>query len=241
MTKEANRIADISPPEMGTAQRHSRSFWRDALAFILRDRLTMFAVSVLLVATLICSLIAGGDLREFSISMSTPPVFLIASSFPAKMVMFLGTDQLGRDQFLRLIYGGRVSLTIAYLASTFTVFIGITLGLLAGYYGRQVDDLDLLGHQHAQRHTAALLAFDRLGRLGAIEPKCWSSCWRRWAGWGRAAWCAAKCMSLKERDYVLAARALGASDLRILIFAYFAQRLLNSHGHHDHHRRQSDH
>ena len=53
----------------------------------------------------------------------------------------LGTDQLGRDQFLRLIYGGRVSLTIAYLASVMTVFIGISLGLLAGYYGRQVDDL----------------------------------------------------------------------------------------------------
>ena len=53
----------------------------------------------------------------------------------------LGTDQLGRDQLLRLIYGGRVSLTIAYLASVLTVFIGITLGLLAGYYGRRVDDL----------------------------------------------------------------------------------------------------
>ena len=213
MTKEANRIADISG---GTAPRHSRSFWRDALGFILRDRLTMFAVSVLLVATLVCSLspVVIERILDLEVNeISVPDSFKL----PGEDGYVLGTDQLGRDQFLRLIYGGRVSLTIAYLASTLTVFIGITLGLLAGYYGRQVDDLIswaintlsaipplfLLLIAAAVWEPSAEVLVVVLAALG-------------WVGTSRLV--RGEVMSLKERDYVLAARALGASDLRILIF-----------------------
>ena len=110
--------------------RRSRSFWRDALAFILRDRLTIFALSILLAATVICS--ASPPVIESVLGLvvndtSIPDRFKL----PGEDGYLLGTDQLGRDQFLRLIYGGRVSLTIAYLASIMTVSIGITLGLLA--------------------------------------------------------------------------------------------------------------
>ena len=135
---------------------------------------------------------------------------------PGESGYILGTDQLGRDQFLRLIYGGRVSLTIAYLASIITVFIGITLGLLAGYYGRQVDDLISWG----------------INTLSAIPPLFLlliaSAVWKPstevlvvvlaalgWVGTSRLV--RGEVLSLKERDYVLAARALGASDLRILV------------------------
>ena len=129
---QASRVAVISD---GDAQRRSRSFLGDALAFILRDRLTMFALSVLLVATVICSvspIVIESVLGQVVNDTSIPDRF----KQPGEDGYLLGTDQLGRDQFLRLIYGGRVSLSIAYLASTMTVLIGITLGLLAGYYGR---------------------------------------------------------------------------------------------------------
>ncbi len=197
------------------AQLPSRSFWRDALAFIRRDRLTVFAISVLLVFTLICVLmpvIFENVLNLDVNSTSIPNRF----KQPGESGFILGTDQLGRDQFLRLIYGGRVSLTIAYLASFITVFIGISLGLLAGYYGRGVDDLISWG----------------VNTLSAIPPLFLlliaSAVWEPstevlvvvlaalgWVGTSRLV--RGEVLSLKERDYVLAARALGASDLRILV------------------------
>ncbi len=209
---QAAKIADINP---ASASPHSRSFWRDALAFILRDRLTLFAISVLLVFTLICALLPPIIENVFELDVNDTSV---PNRFkqPGDGDYVLGTDQLGRDQFLRLIYGGRVSLTIAYLASTVTVFIGVTLGLLAGYYGRQVDDLISWG----------------INTLSAIPPLFLlliaSALWEPstevlvlvlaalgWVGTSRLV--RGEVLSLKERDYVLAARALGASDLRILV------------------------
>lgn len=193
----------------------SRSFWRDAIAFILRDRLTMLAISVLLVFTLICTLMPVIIERVFELDVNSTS---IPNRFrqPGQAGYLMGSDQLGRDQLLRLIYGGRVSLTIAYLASTLTVFIGITLGLLAGYYGRGIDDaiswaintlsaipplfLLLIASAVWEPSTEVLVVV--LAALG-------------WVGTSRLV--RGEVLSLKERDYVLAARALGASDLRILI------------------------
>ena len=205
----------IARLERAEAQRHSRSFWRDALAFIRRDRLTMFAIAVLVAFTVVCVFMPIVFEKVFNLDVNSTSV---RDSFkqPGEDGFVLGTDQLGRDQFLRLIYGGRVSLTIAYLASIITVFIGITLGLLAGYYGRQVDDLISWG----------------INTLSAIPPLFLlliaSAVWKPstevlvvvlaalgWVGTSRLV--RGEVLSLKERDYVLAARALGASDLRILV------------------------
>ena len=196
-------------------KRHSRSFWRDALDFILRDRLTILAILVLLVFSLIC--ICSPWYIEDALGLD-PNDTSIPNRFkqPGEDGYILGTDQLGRNQFLRLIYGGRVSLTIAYLASALTVFIGISLGLMAGYYGRQVDDLISWG----------------VNTLSAIPPLFLlliaSAIWEPstevlvmvlaalgWVGTSRLV--RGEVLSLKERDYVLAARALGASDFRILV------------------------
>ena len=207
------QIATISSEDAGA---QSRSFWRDALAFILRDRLTIFAVSILLALTLICSLAPVLIERVFGLEVNDISV-LDRFKLPGEDGFILGTDQLGRDQFLRLIYGGRVSLTIAFLASTLTVFIGITLGLLAGYYGRQIDDLISWG-------INTLSAIPPLFLL-LIAAAVWEPSTEvlivvlaalGWVGTSRLV--RGEVLSLKERDYVLAARALGASDLRILLF-----------------------
>ncbi len=206
------KIAELSQLE---DRPRSRSFWRDACQFILRDRLTMLAIGVLLVFTLICTLMPVVIERVFELDVNSTS---IPNRFrqPGEAGYLLGSDQLGRDQLLRLIYGGRVSLTIAYLASILTVFIGITLGLLAGYYGRGIDDaiswaintlsaipplfLLLIASAVWEPSTEVLVVV--LAALG-------------WVGTSRLV--RGEVLSLKERDYVLAARALGASDLRILI------------------------
>ena len=210
------RQSQVAELAADIGQQPSRSFWRDALQFILRDRLTMLAVTVLLVFTLICTLAPVYFERVLGIDVNSTS---IPNRFkqPGEGGYLLGADQLGRDQFLRLIYGGRVSLTIAYLASVITVFLGITLGLLAGYYGRQVDDLISWG----------------INTLSAIPPLFLlliaSAVWEPstevlvvvlaalgWVGTSRLV--RGEVLSLKERDYVLAARALGASDFRILVW-----------------------
>ncbi len=195
-------------------QRYSRSFWRDSMLHILRDKLTMFAISVLLFFTIVC--VTGPIIIEnvFQLDVndtSIPDRF----KQPGQDGFVMGTDQLGRDQFLRLIYGGRVSLSIAYIASVLTILIGITLGLLAGYYGQLVDDsiswlintlsaipplfLLLIASAIWEPSTEILIVV--LGALG-------------WVGTSRLV--RGEVLTLKERDYVLAARALGASDFRIL-------------------------
>ena len=213
MATNGSKIADFG---QGGTRPHSRSFWRDALAFILRDRLTLFAIGVLLFLTLICSLSPVVFERVFALEVndtSIPDRFKL----PGEDGFILGSDQLGRDQFLRLIYGGRVSLTIAYLASTLTVFIGITLGLLAGYYGRLADDVISWG-------INTLSAIPPLFLL-LIAAAVWEPSTEvlvvvlaalGWVGTSRLV--RGEVLSLKERDYVLAARALGASDFRILIY-----------------------
>ncbi len=209
------QVSKIARLKKAETLRHSRSFWRDALAFIRRDRLTILAISVLTVFTLICVFMPLVFENVYDLDVNNTS---IPNRFkqPGESGYPLGTDQLGRDQFLRLIYGGRVSLTIAYLASVLTVFIGITLGLLAGYYGRQIDDLISWG----------------VNTLSAIPPLFLlliaSAVWEPstevlvavlaalgWVGTSRLV--RGEVLSLKERDYVLAARALGASDVRILI------------------------
>ena len=209
------QVSKIARLKKAETLRHSRSFWRDALAFIRRDRLTILAISVLTVFTLISVFMPLVFENVYDLDVNNTS---IPNRFkqPGEGGYPLGTDQLGRDQFLRLIYGGRVSLTIAYLASVLTVFIGITLGLLAGYYGRQIDDLISWG----------------VNTLSAIPPLFLlliaSAVWEPstevlvavlaalgWVGTSRLV--RGEVLSLKERDYVLAARALGASDVRILI------------------------
>lgn len=195
-------------------KRHARSFWRDALLHILRDRLTMFAIIVLAIFTLICYIappIIENVLQIDVNDTSIPNRF----KQPGEDGYLLGTDQLGRDQLARLIYGGRVSLSIAYIASGLTILIGITLGLLAGYYGKAVDDLIswvintlsaipplfllLIASAIWEPSTEVLIVV--LGALG-------------WVGTSRLV--RGEVLSLKERDYVMAAKALGASDFRIL-------------------------
>ena len=210
------RQSGIAQFDMEAERPHSRSFWRDAFAYILRDRLTLFALSVLLALSIICSVSPVVIEQVFGLEVndtSIPDRFKL----PGEDGYVLGTDQLGRDQFLRLIYGGRVSLTIAYLASVLTVFIGISLGLLAGYYGRRVDDLISWG-------INTLSAIPPLFLL-LIAAAVWEPSTEvlivvlaalGWVGTTRLV--RGEVLSLKERDYVLAARALGASDFRILIY-----------------------
>jgi peptide/nickel transport system permease protein len=131
-------------------------------------------------------------------------------------VHILGTDHLGRDQLIRLLYGGRVSLAIAYSASFMAILIGVALGLVSGFYGGRADDLitwivttlSSVPPLFLMLIAAAIWA-PSAGLLIVILALL---------GWiGTCRLVRGEVLSLKEHEYVEAARAVGASNFRLLV------------------------
>jgi peptide/nickel transport system permease protein len=215
MEKQADsRSSVVSLKETVTPQR-ARSLWQDALTHVLPDKLTVGAFVVLFLMTLICVL--GPPLIENALKIdvngtNTKDAFLA----PGVAGHMLGTDYLGRDQLIRLMYGGRVSLAIAYLSSVMIVVIGVTLGLLAGYYGGWVDDL-IAWIINTLSSIPPLFLFLVIAAL--FQPSVeWLIVILALTGWiGTSRLVRGEVLTLKERDYVLAAQALGASTSRLLL------------------------
>jgi peptide/nickel transport system permease protein len=130
----------------------------------------------------------------------------------------LGTDQFGRDVLTRLLYGARVSLAVAFLAVALTVTIGTLVGLVAGYAGRWTDTILMRG-------IDLLIAFPRLFLVLLVISVAKPSIWLvilvlSLTGWmATARLVRAEVLSLRERDYVQAARALGI-PVRLILWRH---------------------
>jgi peptide/nickel transport system permease protein len=126
-----------------------------------------------------------------------------------------GTDPLGRDVLSRMIWGAGISLKVGFVATGIAILIGTILGALAGYYGRWVDALIM-------RFVDIMLCFPSffliLAVIAILEPSIWNIMivigLTGWMGVTRLV--RADFISLRERDFVQAARAIGAGDLRII-------------------------
>lgn len=134
---------------------------------------------------------------------------------PPNSKFIWGADALGRDVFSRVIYGSRVSLEIGIFASLINLFIGVTLGLISGYFGGMVDTFIM-------RVTDTVLAFPFLIFNMALVAILSPSITNVFIAIGILGWgvmtrvVRGQVLSLKEFDYVQAERALGASNGRIL-------------------------
>jgi len=134
---------------------------------------------------------------------------------PPSYEHMLGTDELGRDVLTRLLYGARISLKVGFVAVGIAVAVGTLLGLVAGYYGGWIDMV-------LMRFVDIMLCFPTFFLILAVIAMLEPSIWYIMAVIGLTGWMGvarlvrAAVLSLREREFVMAARALGASDFRII-------------------------
>ncbi|HEY1807854.1 MAG TPA: ABC transporter permease [Acidobacteriaceae bacterium] len=132
-------------------------------------------------------------------------------------VHWLGTDELGRDVLSRVIFGARLSLTVAISVVSLSLFVGLVFGGIAGYYGRWTDVVINTFLMNAFLALPGILlaiafvAFLGPGLLNLILALSIGG----WVGYARLV--RAQVLAVREREFVEAARALGASDLRIFV------------------------
>jgi len=219
-------------------QRKPESYWQMAIRTLRRDRLTILSlIFVTLVALFaifagLFSNIMGVDPYttnaknayqqpyilpyikwRLGIDMQTAPTIL---GIAEGKVHWLGTDQLGRDLFSRLAFAGRVSLRIALIAATISLILGVLAGAIAGYLGGVVDDLIMwLINTITSIPTIYLLIIVN----SIFSPSTLTlTLFLGLFGWfGTARFMRGSVFRVRELDYTLSARAIGARRRRVLL------------------------
>ena len=192
----------------------SQSLWQRAVRHILRDRLTMVALTVLFIMTIMVIFAPFITERILQVdALSTQPsVRLLPPGTPGHI---LGTDDLGRDHLARLLYGGQVSLGIGAAGALLTLAIGVVVGLYTGYFGGLVDDaanwvivtLDSLPTLYLLIIIAALFRPSAEALVLVLAFTAWT---------GTARLIRGQTIAQREYDYVLSARAVGASSWHLM-------------------------
>ena len=166
-------------------------------------------IAILLVAGLFAPLIAPFDPNQQNLEMAMrAPQWLSGPHM-------LGTDPLGRDVFSRIVYGARVSLIIGIAVALLSGFIGVALGSISGYFSGRTDLIIQKVVEVMWAFPPLLFAIAVIAFLGqSLFVLIAALVLQRWIPYCRVA--RAQALSLRARDFVEAARALGATDGRIL-------------------------
>jgi ABC-type dipeptide/oligopeptide/nickel transport system permease subunit len=196
-----------------------RSSWEHMWWRLRRDKSAMIALSfvVLIVIFALCAplleILTGHEFAQQFRDTGLSPQGLPAG--PGGEFL-LGTDHLGRDVFIRLAYGARISLMVGVIAALAAAFIGVLVGLLAGYFGGWVDAVLSRLTDFVMSIPFLLCALALVAVFGASFFLClFVVIFFSWAVIGRVI--RAQVRSLKEREFVEASRSLGASTGSIIV------------------------
>lgn len=196
----------------GMRQARSLGYWQRTFRHLRQDKVSVFAFFLLLIITLLS---ASAGLIGQLLDLDPGETQLLARMEPPSSEHWLGTDDVGRDIFIRILYAGRVSLLVGVLSALTAFVIGVTLGLLAGFYQRWIDDVvnALIQTTINIPLLFLLILLSVIFRPGVVELAIILGLlsWQ-----GNARQIRAAVLSQKERDFVDAARVLGSGDGRIM-------------------------
>src|SRR6266496_2974926 len=171
-----------------------------------RARLGIGIVLVMALAALLAPLIA----RQSPITID-----LLHSLQRPSSQHWLGTDIQGRDIWSRLVYGARVSLTVGLISQGIALALGVTMGLLAGFYGKWVDEIVMRLADVTLAFPTLLLLIAMVAALQPSEGVVFATIGIvGWAGMARIV--RGQVLVVRQLEYIQAIRALGARDLRIM-------------------------
>jgi peptide/nickel transport system permease protein len=200
--------ADRAP--VAEAPEADRAPWRITLSVLLRNRLAAGGLVILLLV--LVAAVFGGTLAPHSPTTTD----ILGRLQPPSGSHLFGTDELGRDVFSRTLVAARVSLRVGVIAVGISLALGVTVGLLAGYYGRWIDDVLMRVMDMLFAFPAILLAIAILAVLGPGVTNAMLAIGivytPLFARVTRAA-----VLSVREEVYIRATRSLGAGDARIIV------------------------
>lgn len=186
------------------------SLWYGAWRALKKNKLAVIGACIILVFIL-CALLApllkpeGFDAENLSARLKPP-----------SGAHWFGTDDFGRDIFTRILYGARISLWVGFSSVTGAIIVGTVLGILAGFYGRWIDMIISRLFDIMLAFPSILLAIAIVAVLGpSLQNALIAIATVNIPNFGRLV--RSKVLSIKEEEYILAARAIGMKDSRILL------------------------
>jgi peptide/nickel transport system permease protein len=178
---------------------------------LLRDRSARLGL-VIIAGLVLCAVFAG-LLAPFPQDVDT--YHLPRRLLPPDAVNYLGTDRMGSDIFSRLLFGARLTILIAVVATSFAVLIGVPVGLVAGYYNNRWSDLLMRVSDVFLAVPQIVLAIAIAQTLGPqIHNVILALSITYWPFWARLVY--AETRSVRNEVFIEAAVALGASPLRVM-------------------------
>ncbi|WP_338115232.1 oligopeptide ABC transporter permease [Oceanirhabdus seepicola] len=195
-----------------TNDQENRSLSMGKMAFIKFKKNKLAIVGAVVLTLLVLFAVFAPLLSSYKID----DIDLYNISVEPSAEHILGTDEIGRDVFTRLIYGGRVSLGVGIFATLIQVFIGTVLGALAGYYGGIVDSVIM-------RIVDVIMCFPffmiAVTIAAVIGPSVWNLiiiiAMLSWTSIARIV--RAEVLALKEREFIEASRALGMNNYEVIL------------------------
>ena len=212
----ATTTATMRAPATPIAARPSQSLWSNAWWKLRHDRLTIFAFCVLGVFALLSA--AAPLFSEYVFHYRFEQQDLLHTYEKpqlANLAYLLGSDEIGRSQVVRLLYGGQVSLAVGFVAALMNLTVGVTIGLTAGYFRGFIDDavtfvittLNGIPQLYLLLIIAALWKPGTFTLIVVIGLLNWT---------GITLFVRGQTFALREREFVTAARTIGARDRRIM-------------------------
>ncbi len=186
------------------------TYWQDAWRRLKQNKMAMLGLYIIILIILLA--VFGPMFSKYSYSDQ----FLDKQGLTPNSEFWFGTDTLGRDMFVRVLYGARISLAVGFVASFSNLTLGVLYGGISGLMGGKVDNImmrivDVFYSVPLVLYVILLMVVVGPG-LKSIFIALGAVYWLEMARIVRA-----QVLSLKEQEFVLAARTLGASNLRILL------------------------